>query len=106
MPRGRAVFICLCTLPVLFAGDTPVKSRALDLEMQLVSQQLDTVNALIAPLEREKAKHAARLNKLIDKACESAKIARPACQARIEDGHVILSETKRPAENKSAGERP
>jgi len=88
---------------IMVAGEKPVKDRALDLELQLVSQQLETVNALIAPLEREKQKHTARLNKLLGQACESAKIPRAFCQARIEDGRVVLSESKpesKPGEKK------
>lgn len=91
--------VCLLlAVALLPAAEKPVKDRALDLELQLASQQLETISALIAPLEREKAKHQARLNRLLNQACEAAKIARPRCQARIDDGHVILSESEPPAQ--------
>jgi len=92
----------LLAVALLSAAEKPVKDRALDLELQLVSQQLETLQAMIAPIEREKAKHQARLNKLITQACEAAKIQRARCQARIEDGHVVLSESEPPAPTPAA----
>lgn len=76
---------------VAAAPAQPVKNEKVDLKIQLVNQKLETLNALIRPLQQEHAKHSAELKGLVDAACEDAKIKPDECQAKIEGDKVVLS---------------
>lgn len=68
-----------------------VKDRELDLEMQLLSAKIDTMKAHIAPLEAEISRLNAQLQKLLKSACAAQKLEVNTCEAKIEEGHVVIS---------------
>ena len=80
-------FTALCF--ILLGAEVP---KTLDLEIQLLAQRIETINAQITILEAQRAKQSEKLKTLIDVACEQAKIEKAVCRVKVSEDKVTVEE--------------